>query len=63
MIHRKNRSKQPKEQTKKIALGKSDKRKRNIGATKPQNTTEDGEKDICMGRNKYVETGVQRNNN
>ena len=31
---------------KKITLGKNDERERNIGETKPQNITEDGEKDM-----------------
>ena len=30
----------------KITLGKNDERERNIGETKPQNITEDGEKDM-----------------
>ena len=30
-----------------------------VTTTKPQNVTEGSEKEICMGCNKYVETGVQ----
>ena len=33
--------------------------KETLGETKPQNITQDGEKEIYMGCNKYVETGVQ----
>ena len=44
---------------KEITLGKNDQRERNIGETKPQNIAEDDEKEICMGCNKYIETGVQ----
>ena len=35
-----------KNKQKKITLGKNDERERNIGETKPQNITEDGEKDM-----------------
>ena len=48
-----------KNKPKEIALEKNDERERNIGETKPQNITEDREKEICMGCNKYVEIGVQ----
>ena len=44
---------------KEITLRKNDERERNTGKTKPQNVTEGSEKEICMGCNKYVETGVQ----
>ena len=44
---------------KEITLRKNDERERSTGKTKPQNITEDSEKEICMGCNKYVETGVQ----
>ena len=44
---------------KEITLRKNDEREKNTGKTKPQNVTEDSEKEICMGCNKYVETGVQ----
>ena len=44
---------------KEITLGKNDKRERNIGENKPQNITEDSEKEICMGCSKYDETGAQ----
>ena len=44
---------------KEITLRKNDERERNTGKTKPQNITEDSEQEICMGCNKYVETGVQ----
>ena len=44
---------------KEITLRKNDERERNTGKTKPQNITEGSEKEICMGCNKYVETGVQ----
>ena len=53
-----------KNKPKEIAL-KNDERERNNGETrpqnvsKPQNVTEESEKEICMGCNKYVETGVQ----
>ena len=49
------RNNKPKE----IALEKNYERERNIGETKPQNLTEDSEKEICTGCNKYVETGLQ----
>ena len=49
-----------KNKPKEIALEKNDERERNIGETKPQNITEDHEKEISMGCNKYVEIGVQR---
>ena len=54
-----------KSKPKEITLEKTDERERNNGETKPlnltkpQNITEDGEKEICMGCNKYVETSVQ----
>ena len=41
-----------------MTLGKNDERERNREA-KPQNVTGDGEKEICMRCNRYVETGVQ----
>ena len=44
---------------KEIALRKNDERERNSGKTKPQNIKENSEKEVCMGCNKYVETGVQ----
>ena len=44
---------------KEITLRKNDERERNTGKTKPQNITEDSEKEIYMGCNKYVEAGVQ----
>ena len=44
---------------KEITLRKNDERERNTGKTKPQKVTEGSEKEICMGCNKYVETGVQ----
>ena len=44
---------------KEITLGKNDKRERNIGENKPQNITEDSEKEICMDCSKYDETGAQ----
>ena len=44
---------------KEITLIKNDEREINTGKTKPQNVTEGSEKEICMGCNKYVETGVQ----
>ena len=54
-----------KSKPKEMTLEKTDERERNNGETKPlnltkpQNITEDGEKKICMGCNKYVETSVQ----
>ena len=48
-----------KNKPKEIALEKNYERERNIGETKPQNLTEDSEKEICTGCNKYVETDVQ----
>ena len=44
---------------KEITLRKNDERERNTGKTKPQKVTEGSEKEICMGCNKYVETGLQ----
>ena len=44
---------------KEITLRKNDERERSTGKTKPQNITESNEKEICMGCNKYVKTGVQ----
>ena len=44
---------------KEITLRKNYERERSTEKTKPQNITEDSEKEICMGCNKYVETGVQ----
>ena len=48
-----------KNKQKEITLRKNDETERNTGKTKPQNITEDSDKEIFMGRNKYVETGVQ----
>ena len=48
-----------KNKQKEITLRKNDERERNTGKTKPQNITEDSEKEICMGCSKYVEAGVQ----
>ena len=45
---------------KEIALRKNNETlERNTGKTKPQKVAEGSEKEICMGCNKYVETGVQ----
>ena len=44
---------------KEITLRKNDEREKNSGKTKPQNITEESEKDIYIGCNKYVETGAQ----
>ena len=44
---------------KEITLRKNDERERNTGKTKPQNITESSEKEICMGCNKHVKTGMQ----
>ena len=48
-----------KNKQKEITLEKNDEKERIIGETKPQKIIEDGEKEICMGCNKYVETDVQ----
>ena len=48
-----------KNKQKEITLRKNDERERNTGKTKPQNITEDSEKEICMGCSKYFEAGVQ----
>ena len=48
-----------KNKQKEITLRKNDERERNTGETEPQNITEDSEKEVCMGCNKYIETGVQ----
>ena len=44
---------------KEMTLRKNDGKERNTGKTKPQNITEDSEKEICMGCNKYGETHMQ----
>ena len=60
MIQRKKIQKcSQKNKQKEITLRKKDERETNNGETKPQNITKDSEKEICMGCNKYVETGVQ----
>ena len=48
-----------KNKPKEITLEKNDEKERNIGETKPQNITKNGEQEICMRCNKYIETGVQ----
>ena len=48
-----------KNKQKEMTLGKNDERERDIWEAKPQNVTEDSEKEIYMCCNKYVETGVQ----
>ena len=48
-----------KNKQKEMTLGKNDETERDIREAKPQNVTEDSEKEICICCNKYVETGVQ----
>ena len=58
-LHQETLKNSQKNKQKEITLEKNDEKERNIGETKPQQITEDGENKICMGCNKYVETGVQ----
>ena len=48
-----------KNKPKEITLEKNDEKERNIGETKRQNITKNGEQEICMRCNKDIETGVQ----
>ena len=48
-----------KNKKKEITLRKNNERERNAGETIAQNMTENNKKEIGMGCNKYVETGVQ----
>ena len=58
-LHQETLKSSQKNKQKEITLEKNVERERNIGETKFQKITEDGEKEIYMGCNKYVETGAQ----